>query len=265
MTYLSSLLLGVIEGLTEFFPISSTGHLVIAQRILGITTPSLFFNVTIQVGAILAAVYYYRKRIREMLAQAAADFSWRSTLVFYGVATLPALVAGALFHSLIESLQTSVHVVAFTTIGVALYLAWIQRAYRASSHAKTSPRPVLLDFLAIGAYQAISIIPGVSRSGVTISGALTRKFTFKDATDTAFILAIPVMTAAAGYESLKLLRSPMPITDVLFINTFIGFITAFFVALATIKVTVPILKKYGFTPFILYRLVLGAAILLFLR
>lgn len=266
MTILSSIVLGAIEGLTEFFPVSSTGHLIVAEKIMGIHDPSLFFNVTIQIGAILAAVIYYRVRIVNILIDAAKKFSWKSTAFYYLAATVPALVVGFIFHNLIESLQTNVGVVAVTTIGIAFYLFWIQQKYKKTAAEGLKEKSIKLwDYVVIGMYQAISVIPGVSRSGITIAGALTRKLSFKEAIDTTFILAIPVMTAATAFEGLKLLKNPSGISLQLLTETAVAFIIAFLVAYISIKVTLPILKKYAFTPFIIYRLLLGALILLLIR
>lgn len=264
MTLLSTILLGIIEGLTEFFPVSSTGHIIVAEKILGITSPSLFFNIGIQVGAILAALLYYRKKIFSLIQDAIHKLSAKSTILYYGIATLPALITGFFLHSLISDLQSSVGVVGITTIGIAFFLLWIEKTYKKTAVSNAVHTPSVKDFFVIGVYQAISVIPGVSRSGMTISGALTRNLTFKEATDIAFILAIPVMTIAALYEGTNLLLSGSVLTTDIFLHTVIGGIVAFFVAYATISVTVPLLKKYGFLPFIIYRIILGAGILLFL-
>lgn len=264
MTIFSSIILGIIEGLTEFFPVSSTGHLIIAEKLLGIHEPSLFFNVTIQLGAIIAACFYFRKRILRILVEAATHLSFKTTAFYYLLATLPALIIGAIFHSFISSLQTNIVVVATTTILVAVFFFWIERTYALNAKKENGKKPTAIDYLTMGLFQAISVIPGVSRSGITISGALTRGFSFKEATDTTFIMAIPIMSAATGFEVFSLLKNGLSLQGDVLLHTSIGFIVAFLVALLTIAITVPLLKKYGFMPFIIYRLILGAGIILLL-
>ncbi|MEK7457906.1 MAG: undecaprenyl-diphosphate phosphatase, partial [Patescibacteria group bacterium] len=121
------------------------------------------------------------------------------------------------------------------------------------------------EFLSIGLWQSLSVIPGVSRSGITVFGGITKKLSFKDSTEMAFLLAIPAMSAASGYEFLKAFKSGLHLSSNLVQTTAVGFIVSFVVALATISITLPLLKRYGFTPFVIYRIAMGMVLLLFLR
>lgn len=265
MTFFHAFILGIVEGLTEFFPVSSTGHLIVAERLLGIQEPSLFFNVVIQLGAILAAVVYFRVRLIELIKDLFIPSKRMRPLLFL-FGTIPVLVIGFLFHSLIASLQTSVLTVAITSIVIALFMIVVQnRCKKTLEHGKPREKQTWKDYIVIGLFQSISVIPGISRSGITILGALLRTFSFKDATETAFILAIPTMSAAAGYEMLQLAKTGIETSSTVVQTTAVGFIVSFIVALFTIYLTLPLLRKYGFVPFVVYRICMGIALLIFFR
>ncbi|MBI5151286.1 MAG: undecaprenyl-diphosphate phosphatase [Candidatus Pacebacteria bacterium] len=263
MSLLHAVLLGIIEGLTEFFPISSTGHLIVAERMMGIREPSVIFNTVIQLGAILAVVVFYRKIIWEMLHNLFSKEKKR-LLFYYGVATIPTLLFGFFVRSYIAQLHSNVFVVALTTIVVALFMLYVQRTYaKTLSIGKGEKNWTWEDFFIIGLFQMISIVPGVSRSGITILGGVVRNISFKDAMQISFLLGIPAMSAASGYELFKAFKEPTGIHSNLVLTTSVGFFVSFLVALSTIYFTLPLFKKYGFTPFILYRIVMGVILLLF--
>lgn len=263
MSLLHAILLGIIEGLTEFFPISSTGHLIVAERMLGIREPSMIFNTVIQLGAILAVVVFYRKIIWDMLRNLISKEKKR-LLFYYGVATVPTLLFGFLAHSYIAQLHTNVFVVAVMTIVVAFFMLYVQHTYtKTLSIGREEKNWTWKDFFIIGLFQMISVVPGVSRSGITILGGIVRNISFKDAMQISFLLGIPAMSAASGYELLKAFKEPTVIHANLILTTSVGFCVSFFVALSTIYFTLPLFKKYGFTPFILYRIGMGILLLLF--
>lgn len=268
MIIFDAIILGIIEGATEFLPVSSTGHLIVAERLLGIYQPSLFFNTVIQLGAIFAAVIYLRKRIVELFRDLFVAYRRNKPLLFL-LATVPVLVIGFVFHSTIERLQGSVTVVGVMSILIALLFAWGERRYKKSLRegtANTTQNKLgWKEFLTIGLWQSLSVIPGVSRSGITVFGGITQKLSFKDATEIAFLLAIPAMSAASGYEFLKVYRAGLDLSSNLMQTTAVGFIVSFVVALATISITLPLLKRFGFTPFVIYRIAMGILLLIFLR
>lgn len=258
-----AVILGIIEGLTEFFPISSTGHLIIAQKLLGIQNISLFFNTVIQLGAILAVVLFYRVKLLK-LVKSLKDSTSQRYIVNLALASVPVLAVGFIFHNLIEALQQSLNVVVVATLGVAGVMAIMQRKYASSlEKGKKESEKTWKDYAVTGVYQIVSLVPGVSRSGITMLGAISRKFSFADAMETSFLLGIPAMGAAAAFEALKFATSSEPMDPSILAATAVGFVVAFIVAFATISITLPILKKYGFTPFILYRIILGLILLFF--
>ena len=268
MNLFHAIILGIIEGLTEFLPVSSTGHLIVVERLLGIREPSLFFNTVIQMGAILAAVMYLRKHIIELVRDMCVAERRKRPLLFL-LATLPVLVIGFAFHPVIEQFQKSVTVVGMMSILIALLFMWGERTYATSLKEDTKSikqnKLGWKEFLTIGLWQSLSVIPGVSRSGITVFGGITNKLSFKDATEMAFLLAIPAMSAASGYEFLKAYKAGLDVSSGLVQATTVGFIVSFVVALATISITLPLLKRFGFTPFVIYRIAMGMVLLLFLQ
>jgi len=265
MSIFEALLLGIIEGLTEFFPISSTGHLIIAEHLLGISNPSLFFNIVIQLGAILAVLWIYWKKIIMIIQDFLKSPSVYATAPKLMFGTIPALLAGFFLNDLIDASQKNIQLVAWMTIIVAFVLLGAEYiAKKNLLQGKKDGQKSVIDYLIIGIFQAISIIPGVSRSGITITGGILRRFSFHDAADTAFLLAVPIMSAASLFEGLKLMTNPALISAGLGIHTLVAFVAAFLTAAFTIKITLPILKKYGFLPFVIYRVLLGIFLLLIL-
>lgn len=264
MTIAEAALLGAIEGLTEFFPISSTGHLILAEKFLGIHSASLAFNTIIQVGAIAALFVVYAKEITLLFQQVVhGKFA---TILRFCLATLPVLVFGFVFHSFISSLHDSVFVVGVMSVCVAMLMWIVQRIHIPSlQKGKAIHNMTIKDALLIGMYQVLSLIPGTSRSGITVIGGLTQGYTFKDATDFAFLLGIPAMGAASLFELLSLMKAPEHMTNEFLTTTLVGFCVAFFVSLVTIRATLPIFQKFKFTPFIVYRIALGIILLAFFR
>ncbi|HKY74444.1 MAG TPA: undecaprenyl-diphosphate phosphatase [Patescibacteria group bacterium] len=264
MTLVEATLLGVIEGLTEFFPISSTGHLIIAEKILGVQEPSLFFNTIIQLGAICAVFVSFWSSIRTIITNALRGNIRR--MLLFALASLPVLVVGALFHSVIKTMQNSVLIVAVASIAVALFMLYVERKHRKTLlHNQKAPKNSAKDFFTIGLFQALSVIPGVSRSGITVVGGMIQNYTFADSVETAFILGIPAMGAASAYELLLFLKHGEASDPTLLVNTAVGFGVSFVVAWAAIAATLPIFKKYGLMPFVIYRILLGVILLMTLR
>lgn len=264
MTAIEAIILGAIEGLTEFFPVSSTGHLIITEKILGIQNPSLFFNTVIQLGAIAALFVVYGKEILLIIRQMFAKKFDRIGMLL--IATVPVLVTGALFHKTISTLHNSILVVAVMSLVVAFVMYLQQQKFvHTLQKGKALEKMGWKDALIIGIYQVISLIPGTSRSGITVIGGIAREYSFKEATEFAFLLGIPAMGAASVFELLSFMKAPGSIDQNLIVSTCIGFVVAFIVSIATIKATLPIFQKYKFTPFIVYRVALGIVLLLFFR
>ena len=252
-------ILGVVEGITEFLPISSTGHLILAGDILGFTGDTAkTFEVFIQLGAILAVVWLYRKKVSSTIKSIGAEKTNRFLLNLL-IAFLPAAFIGLITHSFIKHHLFNPVTVAIALIvgGIAIFV--IERVVKKS---------VILDMddvyfkqaLGIGLAQTLSLFPGVSRAGATIMGAMCFGLERKVATEFSFFLAIPTMFAATSYDLLKNLHY-LTIDDLpIFV---VGFFVSFFSALFVIKAFLGFVTRHTFDSFAIYRIIFGAVILFY--
>lgn len=257
---IQSVILGVVEGLTEFLPISSTGHLIIAGDLLAYTgEQAKTFEICIQLGAILAVCWFYRLRLFQVVAGLSSqESSWR----FVGnliIGVMPAAVFGLLLHHLIKAHLFNPVVVAVALIAGGLIILLIERRDR-------QPRITDIDdmdwsdALKLGCAQVFSLIPGTSRSGATIIGGMLSGLSRQAATEFSFFLAIPTMFLATGYDVYKSWHA-LAGQDLGFFA--IGFITAFFSALLAIKGLLRYVAHHDFKVFAWYRIVFGAIALLY--
>jgi undecaprenyl-diphosphatase len=253
--YLSAVLLGILEGVTEFLPVSSTGHLILADRLLGLEGPeSKLFDIVIQFGAILAVCWVYRERLFNAVAGLTADPSAQRFVANIVVAFLPAAVAGVLLHGIIKDLLFNPWVVAVSLIVGGILILWIERV---------RPRPRIHEVesmslgtsLAVGCCQVLAMIPGVSRAGATIMGALLLRVDRPAATEFSFFLAIPTMLGATVYDLYKN-RAILSFDGAVLIA--IGFVVAFIAALFVVRRLVDFVSRHGFGVFAWYRRALGA-------
>lgn len=250
MSILEAIILAIIEGITEFLPISSTGHMVIASAFMGIADDNFtkLFEVCIQFGAILSVVVLYHKRF--------FDFQKLDFYLKLFVAFLPAAVIGLLLNDYIDALLSNVIVVATSLLIGGIILVFIDRQFKNSY--ETDQNLSYLKCLIIGMFQTISMIPGVSRSAATIIGGQFQGLSRKSAAEFSFFLAVPTMFAATAY---KLLKGYEYINSDNISVLLIGNVVAFFVAMAAIKFFIGFLAKYGFRFFGYYRIILGVVIL----
>ncbi|RRD89361.1 undecaprenyl-diphosphate phosphatase [Bacteroides heparinolyticus] len=278
------IVIAIVEGLTEFLPVSSTGHMIIAQNLLGVESTGFVkaFTVIIQFGAILSVVWLYRKRffrlnpVKVFDAEATAgkgtsaklaiwakrslqkfDFYWKLLVAF-----IPAVVLGFLFSDKIDQLLESVTVVAVMLVVGGVFMLFCDKIFD-----KGSENTVLTEKRAfnIGLFQCIAMIPGVSRSMATIVGGMAQRLTRKQAAEFSFFLAVPTMFAATAYKMLKLFLDGG--TEIIVNNMpalIIGNVVAFVVALLAIKFFISFVTKYGFKAFGWYRIVVGGLILIML-
>lgn len=253
MTILEAIVLGVVEGLTEFLPVSSTGHLILASALLKLrqTEAHKVFEVTIQSGAILAVLYLYR---RTLLARS-------DLLLKLGIAFLPTGLLGFLFYKLVKSFFQP-QLVSYMLIagGVAFILIEWRTRHRPATVASLEAISGKEAF-AIGLIQSLSMIPGVSRAGATIMGGLLIGMKRRDATEFSFLLAIPTMLAATGYDIYKN-AGLFSLGD--WQNILAGFLTSFVFAVLAIKALVKFTASHTFIPFGIYRIVVGLLFLVFL-
>ena len=259
---LLSVLLGIIEGLTEFLPVSSTGHLILASALLGFTGEgTVAFKIAIQLGAILAVIVAYWRRFWNVGAGLlhrdpdAISFT-RNILVGF----FPAMLIGAFAYKGIRQLLQSPMTVAIMLIVGGIAILLIERMVKHVRVESVEKMP-LKTAIAIGAVQCIAMIPGVSRSGATIMGALLMGVERKTAAEFSFFLAVPTMIGATVF-SLWSDRDLLSLDDLNLI--LIGLGTSFVVALFIVKAFVALVGRYGFAPFAWYRIVLGSVALVWL-
>ncbi|KXB36701.1 undecaprenyl-diphosphatase UppP [Bacteroidales bacterium KA00251] len=281
MTLTEAIILAIVEGLTEFLPISSTGHMILAQGIMGMESTAFIrsFTVIIQLGAILSVVVLYWRRfftikgatsITEVntktdsstTSQAQAKFS--TLLRFYLLLILgciPAAILGLLFEHQIDNLLSNVYVVATMLLVGGIFMIFIDKLFNKSNRNTIKPKNALV----VGLFQCIAMIPGVSRSMATIVGGLQQKLTRKVAAEFSFFIAVPTMFGATVLKAYKLYKE---FGTAIFVENatllIIGNIVAFVVALLAIRFFIAFLTKYGFRAFGWYRIIVGALILVLL-
>ena len=255
MNTLQAIIIAIVEGLTEFLPISSTGHMIITEKLLGITENDFIkvFTVAIQFGAILAVVVLYAKKF--------FDFKKWQFYVKLAAAVVPALVFGFLFSKKIDALLESSLTVAITMLAGGIILLFIDKAFKnptIDSEEKVTYGKAII----IGVWQCIAMIPGVSRSAASIIGGMQQKLTRSAAAEFSFFLAVPTMLAATGYKLLKYNKESGGFSGQEIKQLAIGNVVAFIVAMLAIKFFIGFLKKYGFTVWGWYRIIVGIILLL---
>lgn len=269
MSIFEAIIIAIVEGLTEFLPVSSTGHMIIAQKILGVESTEFVkaFTVIIQFGAILSVIVLYWKRffnvnkdvpfnvtgVNRLLKK--YDFYWKLLIGF-----IPAAVLGFLFSDIIDDLLESVKVVAIMLVLGGIVMLFVDKWF---NKPKVDQHLSEKNAFIIGFFQCIAMIPGVSRSMATIVGGMTQGLTRKNAAEFSFFLAVPTMAAATGYKLLKLFLSENG-SEMLHQNInvlIIGNIVAFIVAMLAIKFFIGFITKYGFKLFGWYRIIIGGIIL----
>jgi undecaprenyl-diphosphatase len=251
-------ILGVIEGLTEFLPISSTGHLIIGAYLLNANYSNIHvFEIFIQLGAILAIVYEYRN----LLSQKIISIKQRSSKNFFinlFLAFFPAAFMGLLFHDSIKTYLFNPMSVSLALIIGGLVILVIENSLKKRSY-KSVEQISFKTALEIGLFQCFALIPGVSRSGATIMGGMLLNLNRKSATEFSFFLAIPIIFAASFYDLLKNLES-LSSDDTLFF--LIGFVTSFFSALIVIRFLIRFVATNDFKVFAYYRILIGILFLI---
>ena len=269
LTILEAIIIAIVEGLTEFLPVSSTGHMIIAQNVLGVeSTPFVTaFTVIIQFGAILSVICLYWKRFFYPNAERVGVSYWRAMFDFYArlvVGVLPAAVLGLAFNDAIEANFGNVQLVAWMLIVGGVFMLFCDRIFNKGSEAT---RLTYKRALVIGLVQCISMIPGVSRSMATIVGGMSQRLTRKAAAEFSFFLAVPTMFGATCLETYKMIShgSGSLLMQGNNLETLIvGSAVAFVVAILAIKFFINYVTKYGFKAFGWYRIVVGGVILLML-
>lgn len=272
MSVFEAIIIAIVEGLTEFLPVSSTGHMIITQNVLGVESTEFVkaFTFIIQFGAILSVVVLYWKRFfqlnRTPLPEGASklkqflhkfDFYWKLLVAF-----IPAAVLGLLFSDAIDAMLERVEVVAVMLVIGGIFMLYCDKIFnKGSDGTKFTEKRAFM----VGLYQCISMIPGVSRSMATIVGGMSQRMTRKAAAEFSFFLAVPTMFAATVYKMYKLFKEGG--TEIIMDNMvvlIVGNVVAFIVAMLAIKFFISYVQKYGFKAFGWYRIIVGGLILVWL-
>jgi undecaprenyl-diphosphatase len=271
-TWLQAAILGIVQGITEFLPVSSTAHLIIGERLLGFDDPGSVFTEMIQLGSILAIVWLYRRKVMSVIAGLPTRPDARRFALMLILATLPALVAGALASDYVETvLHKSITTIAVAFMAGGIVMLIVESLVLKRAHAAGASRPErerdlthsvddtsIPQAVGIGVWQVVALIPGVSRSGSTIVGGLAAGLDRPTAAEFSFFLAMPTMAAAFGHSLLKLRHQ---ITPDRVTNLAIGFVMAFIASAVVVKPFLAVVRQRGFAPFGWYRIILGLVLL----
>lgn len=246
MNILDAIILGIVEGVTEFLPISSTGHMILVSYLLGLKQNSFekTFEIAIQLGAILAVVSIYREKLTHNLEL------WKKLIVAF----IPTGIIGLALHHYVEKLFNP-FVVSVALIFWGMIFIVIELLYKEKEHHISEPEKIsYLKAAMIGIFQSLAMVPGTSRSGATIIGGLLLGMKRVAATEFSFLLAIPTMFAATGFEMVKNFKEFTPEGGVVLL---VGFVTAFVSAYISVKWLLNFIKTHTFIPFGIYRIVIG--------
>ena len=251
-------ILGVIQGVTEFLPVSSTAHLLISERLLGYQDPGGVFTVMIQLGSILAVMWLYRAKIVEVAAGLPSRPDARRFAFMIALATMPALVAGALFSDFVKGvLYHGFTVIALAFIVGGIVILLVERFRPAADVRDVDSLPVGRA-LAIGSFQALALVPGVSRSGGTIVAAMAMRVDRAAAAEFTFFLAMPTMAAAFAHD---LFKARHDLGSARGLEIAVGFVMAFIASALVVRPFLNYVRRSGFGPFAWYRIALGTAML----
>lgn len=266
MTLFEALILGIVQGLTEFLPISSTAHLRIVPALLGWNDPGAAYSAVIQLGTVVAVLAYFWKDIvkltkafirgiveRKPFGTEDSRLAW-----FVGLGTIPIALMGLLFKEDIKHSLRSLYVISASLIILAIVLFLVERF---ASHQRTLGELTLKDGLIVGLWQALALIPGSSRSGTTITGALALGFTREDAARYSFLLSIPSTTLAGLYQLKDVFRGEEPLSAVALV---VGTVISFASGWAAIEGLLRFVRSRSMLAFVIYRIALGALLLVLL-
>ncbi len=255
MTIVQSIIIAIVEGLTEFIPISSTGHMIIAEKVLAVTDNEFtkVFTIAIQLGAILAVVVLYWKKFFDLK-------NWHFYIKLI-VGVIPAIILGLLFSKKIDALLESTTTVAVALLAGGIILIFVDKFFtrpRIQSEKQVS----YINSFTIGIWQCLAMVPGVSRSAASIIGGMQQKLTRSAAAEFSFFLAVPTMLAATGYKLFKFYKENGGFSREEIKLLAIGNVIAFVVAMLAIKFFIEFLKKHGFRVWGIYRVILGIILLI---
>lgn len=254
MDIVQSIIIGIVEGITEFIPISSTGHMIITEKLLGLQEDEFvkMFTIAIQLGAILAVVVLYWKKF----------FDFKNLHFYFKliIGVIPAIILGLLFSNKIDELLQSTSTVAYALLLGGIVLLFIDKFFNHPT-IDSEKQVTYSKSFTIGIWQCLAMVPGVSRSAASIIGGMQQKLTRSAAAEFSFFLAVPTMVAATGYKLFKFFRENGGLSHEEVKLLLIGNIVAFAVALLAIKFFIEFLKKHGFRIWGIYRIIIGLILL----
>lgn len=262
LDYLIAFLLGIVEGLTEYIPVSSTGHLLLLTHFLDFRTNGRTFEVLIQLGAVLAMVTLYFRKLWTVFITLPSDPASRRFLASILLAFMPAVLVGLLAHDFIKTVLFETPVVICVSLIVGGVLLWVTDRFAPAASHRDAMALNWRTSLAIGLFQCLAMIPGMSRSGSTLIGAMLMRVEKRAAAEFSFFLAMPTMTAAFAYDLLRNWEV-MDFTDAGLIAT--GFLAAFVSALLVIRPLLDFIGRHGYGIFALWRILVGTIGLILLQ
>ena len=255
MDFVQILILSIIQGITEFLPISSQSHLILASTLLGMSDQGLSFDVALHAGSLMAILIYYRKEVTKIISISDEGIQFFKLII---IGSVPLPIIGLLFVDIVSENLRTINTIAFMTIVFALLLYFAER--RNYENKNSFATLSFFTIIFIGFMQTLAIMPGVSRSGIVITAALLLNYSREDSIKIAFLLSIPAIFMATVYQSMQLYE----VGDIEILNEhLLGMILSFIFSYITIHLFISTINKISFTPYIVYRIALGLLLLTF--
>ena len=255
MDFVQILILSIIQGITEFLPISSQSHLILTSKLLGMSDQGLSFDIALHTGSLIAILIYYRKEVTKIISVSDEGIQYLKLII---IGSIPLPVIGLLFVDIVSENLRTINTIAFMTIVFALLLYFAERRNHENKNSFATLSFFTIIF--IGFMQTLAIMPGVSRSGIVITAALLLNYSREDSIKIAFLLSIPAIFMATVYQSMQLYE----VGDIEILNEhLLGMILSFIFSYITIHLFISTINKISFTPYIVYRIALGLLLLTF--
>ena len=255
MDFVQILILSIIQGITEFLPISSQSHLILTSKLLGMSDQGLSFDIALHAGSLMAILIYYRKEVTKIMSRSDEGIQYLKLII---IGSIPLPIIGLLFVDIVSENLRTINTIAFMTIVFALLLYFAERRNHKNENSFATLSFFTIIF--IGFMQTLAIMPGVSRSGIVITAALLLNYSREDSIKIAFLLSIPAIFMATVYQSMQLHE----VGNIEILNEhLLGMILSFIFSYITIHLFISTINKISFTPYIVYRIALGLLLLTF--
>ena len=255
MDFVQILILSIIQGITEFLPISSQSHLILTSKLLGMSDQGLSFDIALHAGSLMAILIYYRKEVTKIMSISDEGIQYLKLII---IGSIPLPIIGLLFVDIVSENLRTINTIAFMTIVFALLLYFAERRNHENKNSFVTLSFFTIIF--IGFMQTLAIMPGVSRSGIVITAALLLNYSREDSIKIAFLLSIPAIFMATVYQSMQLYE----VGNIESLNEhLLGMILSFIFSYITIHLFISTINKISFTPYIVYRIALGSLLLTF--